>query len=90
MLKPQEKKIYKSDEYKQLIDRLQVEWRGIALQKALESKELKISDLIKLKNSIETEIEALAEQLNKKLVPGKDIEVVFSLSDFYLLEPRDK
>ena len=88
--KPQGKKIYKSDEYEHLMDRLQVEWRGIALHKVLESKELRISDLINLKKSIQSVMEALTEQLKKKLVPGKNIEVVFSLSDFFLLEPRDK
>jgi hypothetical protein len=87
---PQDKKIYKSDEYEQLMDRLQVEWRGIALQKVLESKELKIEDLIHLKNSIHTEIVSLTKQLKKKLVPGQNVEVVFSLSDFFLLEPIDK
>lgn len=73
-----------------MLDRLQVEWRGLALQKVLESKELSITDFVDLKNSIQTEIVKLIEQLKKKLVPEQDIEVVFSFSDFFLLEPKDK
>ena len=59
--KPQDKKIYKSDAYEKLMDMLQVEWRGIAFQKALESKELKISGPIHLKNNIHSEIVTLKE-----------------------------
>jgi len=88
--RPQDKKIYKSDEYERFLDRLEVEWRGIALQKVLESKELSVADLIDLKNSIQTEIVKLVEQLKEKLVPDQNVEVVFSLSDFFLLEPREK
>jgi len=88
--RPQDKKIYKSDEYERFLDRLEVEWRGIALQKVLESKELSVSDLNDLKNSIQKEIVKLIEQLKEKLVPDQNVEVVFSLSDFFLLEPREK
>ncbi len=88
--KHQDKKIYKSDEYEQLLDRLQVEWRGIALQKVLESKELSLADFAGLKNTIEKEIKNLADQLKKKILPGQEVEVVFSISDFFLLEPNDK
>jgi hypothetical protein len=88
--KPQDKKIYKSDAYEELMDRLRAEWRGIALQKVLESKELRIADHVHLKNSIQTEITALAERLKKKLLPEPNVEVVFSISNFYLLEPKDR
>ena len=88
--KPQDKKIYKSDEYEHLMDRLMVEWQGIALQKVLESKELTINDFSRLKSSIETDIRKLVETLKTKILPGQDVEVVFSLSDFFLLEPKDK
>ena len=50
--KAQDKKIYKSDGYGHLIDRLQIEWRDIAINKILESKEIEITELINLKNSI--------------------------------------
>lgn len=88
--RPQDKKIYKSDVYERFLDRLEVEWRGVALQKVLESKELSVSDLNDLKNSIQTEIVKLIEQLKGKLVPDQNVEVVFSLSDFFLLEPRER
>ena len=41
--RPQDTKVFKSDEYNQLIDRLMVEWHGVALQKVLKSNELTIS-----------------------------------------------
>jgi hypothetical protein len=40
-----------------------------------------------LKNSIHSEIVKLIEKLKNKLVADQNVEVVFSLSDFYLLEP---
>ena len=88
--KPQDSKIYKSDEYEKLVDRLLVESRGITLQRILEQKNMALSDFAVLKKGIETDIESLANRLKKKLVPDQDIEVVFSISDFFLLEPTDK
>jgi len=88
--RPQDKKIYKTDEYERFLDRLEVEWRGVALQKILESKELSVTELVNLKNSIQEEIVKLIERLKEKLVPDQNVEVVFSLSDFFLLEPREK
>lgn len=88
--RPQKGKIYSSDEYEKLIDRLLVESRGIALHKILENTELALGDLLELKNAIETGIEKLATQLKKKLLPDQDVEVVFAISDIYLLEPADK
>ncbi|MCP4748244.1 MAG: hypothetical protein GY874_19225 [Desulfobacteraceae bacterium] len=82
-----DKKIYRSDEYEKLVDRLLVESRGIALQKILERKELTIGDLAGLKKAIETDIETLAAQLKMKILPHKDVEVIFSISDFFLLQP---
>ena len=58
--------------------------------KGYESKELAITDLSTLKRNIETDIGKLAETLKTKIVPGQDVEVVFSLTDFFLLEPKDK
>ncbi|KPJ95216.1 MAG: hypothetical protein AMJ53_03270 [Gammaproteobacteria bacterium SG8_11] len=88
--KPKDSKIYKSDEYEQLIDRLVVESRGIALQKILESKELSLTDFAGLKNNIETDIKKLVAEMKDKYLPGGEVEVVFSVSNFFLLEPRDK
>jgi len=88
--RPQDKKIFKSDEYERLIDRLSVEWRGVALQRILETKALKITDLASLKKAIESDIEKLKSDLKNKLLPDQNAEVVCSISNFFLLEPIDK
>jgi hypothetical protein len=88
--KPQNTKVYKSDEYEKLVDRLLVESRGITLQRILEQKDLSISDFAVLKKSIESDIGNLTTQLKKKIIPEQEIEVVFSITDFFLLEPTDK
>jgi len=67
-----------------------VESRGIALQKILERKDLTIGNFSELKKDIETDISKLATELKKKFLPNQDIEVVFSISDLFLLEPTDK
>ena len=89
LTKPQDSKIYGSDEYGKLLQRLQVEWKSAALQKILESRRLRRSDLVMLKNSIHSEIEILIKQLKKKIIPDTDVEVIFAISDFYLLVPRE-
>ena len=88
--KPQDTKVYKSDEYEKLVDRLLVESRGIILQRILELRNLSVSDFAALKKSIESDIGNLATQLKKKIISEQETEVVFSLSDFFLLEPTDK
>jgi hypothetical protein len=88
--KPQDSKVYKSDAYEKLVDRLLVESRGIALQKILDQKELALGDFSELKKGIESDISKLATELKKKFLPNQDIEVVFSISDLFLLEPTDK
>ena len=62
---PTKSKIYRSNEYEQLIDRLIIESRGIALQKILESKELSLTDLAGLRNTIDTEIRKLIADLKE-------------------------
>lgn len=88
--KPQDKKIYTSDEYEELINRLSVEWRGIATQKILEKKELSVGDLIELQKSIHSEVTALVNKLKKQYLPEQNTEVIFSISNFFLLEPKDE
>ena len=88
--KPRDTKVYKSDEYEKLVDRLLVASRGITLQRILEQKDLSVSDFATLKKSIESDIENLSTQLKKKIIPEQEIEVVFSISDFFLLQPADK
>lgn len=88
--KPKQGKIYKSDEYEDLIEILMIESRGIILQKVLESKELQITDFLNLKNSIQAEIEKRVKELKNKFLLEKDADVIFSLSNFFLLEPKEK
>jgi hypothetical protein len=72
------------------VRRLKVEWSGVALVHILQAKEQTINDLVGLKGAIEAEIHKLADQLKSKYSLEKDVEVVFSLSNFFLLEPKDK
>jgi hypothetical protein len=85
---PYDNKQYKSDAYENYIRRVKVEWAGIALSQVLSAKEQTINDLVGLKTNIETEITKLADRLKGKYSLDKNLEVVFSLSNFYLLEPK--
>ncbi len=87
---PTEEKAYKSDPYEKFMRRLQVEWSGIAINQILKAKEQSVNDLGNLKANIEGEITKLANQLKNKYAVDKNVEVVFSLSNFFLLEPKDK
>lgn len=87
---PYDEKPYKSDAYEKFVKRLKVEWGGIAILQILKSKELSINDLANLKGSIETEISKLADQLKSKYALDKNVEVVFSISNLFLLEPKEK
>jgi type II secretory pathway component PulF len=66
-----------------------VEWSGVALLQVLKTKEQSINDLAELKGNIEAVIAELADQLKNKYSLNKDAEVVFSLSNFFLLEPKN-
>ena len=86
---PYEQKVYESDEYESFIRRLKVEWSGVALLQILQAKEKSLNDLADLKGSIEAEIGKLADQLKNKYSLQSNMEVVFSLSNFFLLEPKN-
>jgi LPS O-antigen subunit length determinant protein (WzzB/FepE family) len=86
---PYDQKVYESDAYENFLRRLKVEWSGVALLQILKAKEQSINDLVGLKGNIEAEITKLADQLKKKYSLSKDVEVVFSLSNFFLLEPKN-
>jgi hypothetical protein len=88
--KPQDKKIYGTDEYEFMISQLSIEARGVILQKILEAKTIKITDFASLKNSIEKEISGLIEKTKKKHGVALDTEVVFSIGNFYVLEPKSE
>ena len=85
---PYDQKVYKSDEYADYIRRIKVEWSGIALSQILSTEEQSINDLVGLKSKIETKVSELADRLKKKYSLDGDVEVVFSLSNFFLLEPN--
>ncbi len=87
--RPQDTKTYKSDAYEQLIGFISIKWRKIALDKILEVGPISVSDLASLKKTIEADLEEMVEVEKKKFSLGKDIEVIYTLSNFLLLEPRD-
>jgi len=83
---PFEKKDYESDEYKNFIERLKVEWGGVALQQILSEKEIAMSELVKLKNKIEAGVQKHADGLKAKYSLKSKTEVVFSLSNFFFVK----
>lgn len=87
---PYDKRNYTSDEYEELIKRLSVEWRGVALKTILETNTYKITDLPKLKATVETELQHLIKSSKKKHGVKQNTEVVYSISSFYLMEPNSK
>ncbi|MGD8642527.1 MAG: hypothetical protein PVG89_17970 [Gammaproteobacteria bacterium] len=89
MGKPKDKKIFSSDEYTELIKRLNIEGKGVALRAILSSNTLKITDLEGLEKSIEQGINKLIEKLKPTYDISSSTEVVFSISSFYLMEPHN-
>ncbi|MEJ2200275.1 MAG: hypothetical protein P8X63_04575 [Desulfuromonadaceae bacterium] len=87
---PYNRKPYETDGYEYFIRRLKVEWSGVALLQVLKTKEPGMNDLVLLKENIEAEILKLAESLKGKYSIDQNAEVVFSLSNFFLLEPSNK
>ena len=88
MNEPYEKKIYESDEYRNYIRRLSVEWSGVAVDQVLNNKIQTLEGLAKLKASVENGVRKLAESLKSKYSLDQNVEVVFSISNFYLLDPK--
>jgi hypothetical protein len=87
--KPQDRKIFGTDEYEYLINQLSVEARGVILQEILQAKTIKVTDFAALKSSIENEIRNLIANTKKKHGVSAGTEVIFSLGNFYLLETKD-
>ena len=87
---PYEKKPYESDAYQKFINRLKIEWSGVTLLQVLKSDEQSLNDLAALKGKIELEIAKLIEKLKPKYLFHNDIEVVFSLYNFFLIKPQNK
>jgi hypothetical protein len=87
---PYDKRDYTSDDYQELLNRLAVEWRGVALKTILETNQHKISDLPELKISVENELDHLIRNAKRKHGVREDVEVVYAISRFYLLEPNNE
>lgn len=88
MNQPYDKKIYKSDEYVSLLSRLSVMWSSVAINSVLQSEVSTFKDLYPLKKVIENEITKLADMYRKKYHVKGEPEVVFSISNFYLLDSK--
>ncbi|TLM63961.1 MAG: hypothetical protein FDZ69_12055 [Deltaproteobacteria bacterium] len=85
--KPQDNKPFNTDEYQNMIKQVSTEAQGLIVQKALEAKSMKVSDLAALKSNIEVEIRKLIERTKMKHGVAQNTEVVFTIGSFFLLEP---
>ena len=85
MREPFDRGQYDSDEYRSLISRLSTQWKGIAVQKVLDSPSIPLSSLTQLKRSVETAIDELIKSSKAKYGIKKSIEVVYAVNGFYLL-----
>jgi hypothetical protein len=85
MREPFDRGQYDSDEYRSLISRLSTQWKGIAVQKVLDSTSIPLSSLTQLKRSVETAIDELIKSSKAKYGIKKSIEVVYAVNGFYLL-----
>ena len=87
--RPEDTKLYKSDSYSQLINHLSVKWRSIALDKILAVSTIEKGGLADLKKEIESAVDKLVKDESAKLMGDQKVEVVYSLTHFVLLEPRN-
>ena len=87
--RPEDTKLYKSDSYTQLIGHLSVKWRSIALDKILAVSTIETGGLADLKKEIESAVDKLVKDESAKLMGDQKVEVVYSLTHFMLLEPRN-
>ena len=87
---PYDRKPYNSDEYGKFIRRLSVEWSGVALFQILKAPEQNINDLAELKQKIEKEISKLSDSIKQRYKLDHNVEVIFSISNFFLIEPKEK
>ncbi len=83
-----DKKPYTTNNYKKYIDRLSVEWSDIATQHILSGNIRAISEIEKLKSSIQAAIEKRAESLKSHYALQQEDEVVYAITGFYLSKPE--
>jgi len=87
--RPEDTKLYRSDSYTQLIGHLSVKWRSIALDKILALGTIEKGGLADLKKEIESAIDILVKDESARLLDDQKVAVVYSLTHFMLLEPRN-
>ena len=86
---PYDTKIYKDDGYEDLINRLSVEWRGVALNVILQSNKYKISDLSALQENIDAALLELINSTRSKYKISNKAEVVYSITSMYIVKPSN-
>ena len=87
--RPADTKVYGSDSYTQLISHLSVRWRSLALDEILAVGTIEKGGLADLKKEIESAVDKLVDDESIKLMGDQKVEVVYSLTHFMLLEPRN-
>jgi len=87
--RPADSKVYGSDSYRQLIGHLSVKWRSIALDKILAVSAIEMGGLADLKKEIESAVDILVKDEVAKLMGDQKVEVIYSLTQIMLLEPRN-
>jgi len=87
LTRPEDSKLYSSDAYTQLLRRLSVKWKSIALDEVLAAGTIEKGSLAGLKRSIESAVDELISEETAKRIEDPGAEVVYSLSGFALVEP---
>ncbi|UZE97310.1 hypothetical protein [Alkalimarinus alittae] len=82
---PFDKAPYTSEDYEEMINRLNVMWRGVVLKRVLGQSNYKVSDLAGLKQKIDEDIFQLVGEARKKHGVKASAEVVYSIGSFYLV-----
>ena len=82
---PFDKAPYTSEDYEEMINRLNVMWRGVVLKRVLGQSNYKVSDLAGLRQKIDEDIFKLVGEARKKHGVKASAEVVYSIGSFYLV-----
>lgn len=82
---PFDKAPFTSDNYEEMIKRLNVEWSGIVLKRVLTANNYKVNELAALKQSIDEDLSLLVSEAKKKHGVKPNTEVVYSIGSFYLV-----
>jgi len=84
---PKDNKVFGSDDYEYLINQLNVESKGVILQRILSTQALKMTDFSTLKLNIEKDIQLLIEKTKKQHDIAPDTAVIFAIGTIYLDVP---